>query len=53
MVSSLSLLSCESSVSVEENPDRKKKKKIISGVHSDKDELEEYCAGDWEATSYI
>ena len=51
MVPSLTLLSRESSVSVKENPDRKKK--IISGVHSDKDELEEYCAGDWEATSYI
>ena len=30
MVPSLPLLSCESSVSVKENPDRKKKKKILS-----------------------
>ena len=26
---------------------------ITSGVHSDKDESDEYCAGDREATSYI
>ena len=35
MVPSLPLLSCESSVSVKENPDRKKKK-IVSGTHVSK-----------------
>ena len=34
MVPSLPLLSCESSVSVKENPDRKKK--IVSGTHISK-----------------
>ena len=36
MVSSLPLLSCESSVSVKENPDRKKKKKKKSNKRKNK-----------------
>ena len=37
MVPSLALLSCESSVSVKENPDRKKNKKTLYPAYGQKD----------------
>ena len=42
MVPSLPLLSCESSVSVKENPDRKKNNEIIYNTEVSKSNLRDY-----------